>query len=55
MKTLQEVIVEHFKKVYEHCGYVQAKTARVLGVSIRTVRNYIKKYNLKPENPKRLS
>lgn len=42
-KTLQEVTLEHFVKVYNDLGgYVDA-VAKTLDISARTVRNYKKK------------
>jgi Nif-specific regulatory protein len=50
-ETMQGMEQEALKKALERCGWVQAKAARLLGMTPRQVAYKIKKYNLCPQDP----
>lgn len=50
-ETMQGMEQEALRKALERCGWVQAKAARLLGMTPRQVAYKIKKYNLTPQDP----
>lgn len=50
-ETMQGMEQEALQKALERCGWVQAKAARLLGMTPRQVAYKIKKYNLCPQDP----
>lgn len=47
IQTIDELEKQHIMAVLTNCGWEQGKTALALGISLKTLYNKIKKYNLK--------
>lgn len=50
-ETMKGMEQEALKKTLERCGWIQARAARILGLTPRQVAYKIKKYNLVPSDP----
>ena len=44
IKTLREVVKEHFLQTYKECGRNKTHTAKALGIGIRTVQRKLAAY-----------
>ncbi len=47
--TLEEIKKRHILKTLKKCNYNRRETAKKLGISIRGLRNILKKYGVKRE------
>lgn len=50
-RTLDQVYTEHIRNVYRNTGFNKMETARILGVTVKTIYNKIESYGI--ETPER--